>query len=90
MNRIETILQERGINKADFARMLGTSRQNVNSLLKNPTQSKLEEIAAALDVPVWQLFASPSEASGRDPGSASVTCPHCGKPLAVTVNVTVE
>ena len=61
MNRIEEILKEKGIKKAEFAELLNTSRQNVNSLLKNPTNSKLEEIATALNVPLWQLFASPEE-----------------------------
>ena len=64
MDRIETILKERGLTKSAFAELMGTSRQNVNSLLKNPTKEKLEAIAKALDVPVWQLFASPQEVEG--------------------------
>lgn len=67
MDRIEEILRERGLSKAAFAELLGTSRQNVNSLLKNPTRSKLEEIAKALDVPLWQLFVSPDELTGTNP-----------------------
>lgn len=61
MDRIEQILNERGLSKADFAALLGTSRQNVNALLKNPTRAKLEQIAATLKVPIWQLFISPEE-----------------------------
>ncbi len=61
MDRIESILKEKGLTKAAFADLMGTSRQNVNSLLKNPTREKLEAIARALGVPVWQLFASPEE-----------------------------
>lgn len=67
MDRIEEILRERGLSKAAFAELMGTSRQNVNSLLKNPTRSKLEEIAKALDVPLWQLFVSPDELTGTNP-----------------------
>lgn len=63
MDRIESILKEKGLTKAAFADLMGTSRQNVNSLLKNPTREKLEAIARALGVPVWQLFASPEEAA---------------------------
>lgn len=66
MDRIEDILNERGLSKAAFAEMMGTSRQNVNALLKNPTRAKLEEIAAALGVPVWQLFASPEEVVSQE------------------------
>lgn len=63
MDRIESILKEKGLTKAAFADLMGTSRQNVNSLLKNPTREKLESIAQALNVPLWQLFASPEEAT---------------------------
>ena len=61
MDRIEVVLKEKGYTKAAFAELMGTSRQNVNSLLKNPTREKLEAMASALGVPVWQLFASPEE-----------------------------
>ncbi len=61
MDRIESILKEKGLTKAAFADLMGTSRQNINSLLKNPTREKLEAIAQALNVPVWQLFASTEE-----------------------------
>lgn len=66
MDRIEEILKQRGLSNAAFAEMMGTSRQNVRSLLKNPTRAKLEEIARALDVPVWQLFASPEEVASQE------------------------
>lgn len=66
MDRIEDILNERGLSKAAFAEMMGTSRQNVNALLKNPTRAKLEEIAAVLNVPLWQLFASPEEVVSQE------------------------
>lgn len=66
MDRIESILKEKGLTKAAFADLMHTSRQNVNSLLRNPTREKLEEIAVALGVPVWQLFASPEEVASGD------------------------
>lgn len=66
MDRIEEILKQKGLSKAAFAELMGTSRQNVNALLKNPTRSKLMEIASALGVPVWQLFASPEEVVSQE------------------------
>lgn len=66
MDRIEEILNQRGLSKAAFAELMGTSRQNVNALLKNPTRAKLEEIASALGVPLWQLFASPEEVASQE------------------------
>lgn len=59
--RIEEILTEKGMSKTALAEKMNTSRQNINSLLKNPSAKKIEEFAAALDVPVWQLFAAPEE-----------------------------
>lgn len=63
MFRIEEILKERGLTKKAFGDLIGTSKQNVNALLKNPTLNKLETIANALEIPIWQLFASPNELS---------------------------
>lgn len=58
MFRIEEILKERGLTKKAFGDLIGTSKQNVNALLKNPTLNKLETIANALEIPIWQLFIS--------------------------------
>lgn len=61
MNRVEEILKEKGITKTEFASMMQTSKQNVNAMFKNPTNLKLKEIADVLNVPIWQLFISPSD-----------------------------
>lgn len=66
MDRIEEILNEQGLSKAAFAELMGTSRQNVNALLKNPTRAKLEDIATALHVPIWQLFVSKEEVMSQE------------------------
>lgn len=63
MFRIEEILKERGLTKKAFGDLIGTSKQNVNALLKNPTLNKLEAIANALEIPIWQLFVSTNELS---------------------------
>ena len=63
MFRIEEILKERGLTKKAFGDLIGTSKQNVNALLKNPTLNKLETIANALEIPIWQFFVSPNELS---------------------------
>lgn len=87
MYRIEEILKEKGITKVAFAELMKTSKQNVNSLVNgNPTKQKLEEMAAALNVPIWQLFSSPDEVKADlSVGSSPVlTCPVCGAPLHLT------
>ena len=37
----------------------------------------LEKIATALDVPMWQLFASPEDVKGEEDKN-TLTCPKCG------------
>lgn len=61
MNRIEEILNQKGIKKTQFAEMMNTTKQNVNAMFRNPTLSRLEDIADVLGVPVWQLLVSPEE-----------------------------
>ena len=47
------------------------------------TTTTLEKIATALDVPMWQLFASPSEVQKENDGGYK--CPNCGYPLKIKV-----
>ena len=48
------------------------------------TTSTLEKIATALDVPMWQLFASPAEVAKETKGE---TCPYCGQPIAIRTTI---
>ena len=72
MFRIEEILKERGLTKKTFGDLMGTSKQNVNALLKNPTLNKLETIANVLDIPLWQLFATSAEVNCDTDASAFI------------------
>lgn len=49
------------------------------------TTATLEKIATALNVPMWQLFASPEEVQPKKDGF-SLTCPHCGKSIKIKVD----
>ena len=40
---VEELLKEKGLSKAAFADMIGAKRQNINSLLKNPTLESIEK-----------------------------------------------
>ena len=72
MFRIEEILKERGLTKKAFGDLMGTSKQNVNALLNNPTLNKLETIANVLDIPLWQLFATSAEVNCDTDASAFI------------------
>lgn len=64
MNRIEDVIREHGYTVTSLAEKIGTSKQNLFAKLKSPSYPTLVEIATALDVPMWQLFASPEEIAG--------------------------
>ena len=48
------------------------------------TTATLEKIATALNVPMWQLFASPEEVAKQ---TDNETCPYCGQPIAVKTTI---
>ena len=76
MNRIESLIKEKGFNMTTFAERMGVSRQNLYAILKSPSYPSLEKIAETLNVPMWQLFATKEEVSQQDINT--ITCPKCG------------
>lgn len=84
MNRIKEILKTKGVTQQGLADMLGVTKISVaKTLTGNPTQQTLEKIATALDVPMWQLFASPGEVVKEITGGDR--CPHCGQPIKIKI-----
>lgn len=82
MNRIKEILKEKGITQQELADKLGVTRISiVKTLAGNPSQETLEKIANALNVPMWQLFASESDVNKN---KNTITCPNCGVKLKIT------
>ncbi len=84
--RIKELLKEKGLTQQELADMVGVSYQSMKQTLNAPsvTTSTLEKIATALNVPMWQLFASPEEVQPKKDG-LSLTCPHCGKEINIKV-----
>lgn len=67
---IKELLKQKGITSVELAGKIGVSKTMVSYWLsgKNfPTPDKLESIANALNVPLWQLFVSPDELTGTNP-----------------------
>ncbi len=83
--RIKELLKEKGLTQQELADILGVSYQSIKQTLNAPsvTTSTLEKIASALNVPMWQLFASQEEVQPKKDG-LSLTCPHCGKEIKIT------
>lgn len=83
MNRIKGILKEKGMTQQELADKLGVTRISIaKTLAGNPSQKTLGRIANALNVPMWQLFASPNEV--KQTGN-SLICPNCGTPLELKI-----
>lgn len=84
-HRIKEVIKEKGYTQQEFADLLGMSRVGLAQLVNGkPSYPTLEKIATALDVPMWQLFASPKEVQPKKE-SLSLTCPHCGKDINIKV-----
>lgn len=82
MNRIKEILKEQSMTLQQLADMLHISRQALSLQIKGSANiGTYERIASVLNVPIWQLFASPTEVQ-RDDGT--IECPHCHKRFKIT------
>jgi transcriptional regulator with XRE-family HTH domain len=77
-NRIKDVIKEKGYTMTGFAEVLGMTRENLSRIIKEPSSPTLEKLSNALNVPVWQFFASPDEVK-------SIVCPHCGKEIHIKV-----
>lgn len=84
--RIKELLKEKGLTQQELADMVGVSYQSIKQTLNasSVTTSTLEKIATALNVPMWQLFASPEEVRPKS-DALTLTCPHCGKDISIKV-----
>lgn len=85
--RIKEIMQEKGISSVVLAEKIGVSKVTVSNLINDKTMPSLktmEDVANALDIPMWQLFASPDEVGGN-----SFICPKCGAKLKLIEDVGV-
>lgn len=81
--RIKEILKEKSITLSQLADTMGVSRQALSRQVAGKLLvEKAEEIANALDVPIWQLFVSPNEVQKEN---NNIVCPHCGNPIKVTI-----
>ena len=78
--RIKEICKERNLTQKELAEKIGISAVGLaKALAGNTTIGTLDKIAAALGVSVAELFDAPAS------GAASITCPHCGKPITLHV-----
>ena len=81
--RIKEVIKEKGMTVQTLADKMGINRVGLsNHINGNPSVAVLEKISTALNVPIWQLFASPEEVQSA---SSSLVCPNCGTPLELKI-----
>lgn len=65
--RIREVIEEQGMTTKEVADKLGISLSALNQNISgNPSVKVLTRISEVLDVPIWQLFVSPSELKGEN------------------------
>lgn len=84
--RIKEVLKENGCTQQMLADKMNVSLSAVKQMVsaESLTTSTLEKIASALNVPMWQLFASPKEVQPKKDG-ISLPCPHCRKNIEIII-----
>jgi transcriptional regulator with XRE-family HTH domain len=81
--RIREVIEEQGITTKEVAKKLGISLSALNQHISgNPSVKVLAKISEALNVPMWQFFASEKDVIPQEDNT--VTCPNCGTRLKVT------
>lgn len=80
--RIKEVLKERKITVVSLAGSVGMAQPSMSNIVNGktmPSLETLEKIANAIGCPVTELFEQPKT------GTASLTCPHCGKNINIKV-----
>lgn len=85
MTRIKDILKEKNMSVNELADILGISRQALSKQIQGKMLVETaQKIATALGVPIWQLFASPSEITGN---GKIIRCPKCQHEFEVELRI---
>ena len=84
--RIKEILKENRCTQQMLADRMNVSLSAIKQMVsaESLTTATLEKIATALNVPMWQLFASPEEVNPKK-DALTLTCPHCGKDININI-----
>lgn len=92
MLRIKEILKQNGLTIQDLANILGISRQALGKQIQGKMLLETaERIATALNVPMWQLFASPEEVQANPESNGTrIICPHCKKAIPLEIGIRNE
>ena len=83
---IKGVIKAKGFTIQEVAEKIGVNRVTLTLTLQgNPTYKKMKEIADAIGCDVMDFFkdeANHQECLGKD---NTIPCPHCGKPIEVSL-----
>ena len=71
-NRIKIVIKEKGYTITGLAEKMGMARESLSRIIVNPSSPTLEKLSEALDVPVWQFFASREDIAGSASSSSDL------------------
>ena len=80
--RVKEICKINGMTLKQLADKMGVPPESLSRAISdkgNPTHSTMLQIAAALDVPITDLFDRPIP-----PPTGTITCPNCGTEIKLT------
>lgn len=79
--RIKEILKEKNMTVQELADKMNVSRQALSRQINGKLLVETaQNIADALDVPLWKLFKDDTEVIANEP---KITCPYCGHELSI-------
>ena len=84
--RIKEIMEVKGVTSVSVAEAVGIHKVSVSNIINgkiNPSAETLEKIAEALEVEMWELFASREEVVKQNKNT--IPCPYCGKDIDVSL-----
>lgn len=84
--RIKEVMKEKGMTSASLAEKVGIHKTSVSLIINgkmNPTLDTIEKMADALGVHFGDLYIS--NMSKTEDLRPNTVCPHCGKPIEVSL-----
>lgn len=80
--RIELVLERKGLQKKDIAEKMGKFKQAFNSLITDPKWSVIENVAEVIGITPEELLFSHDY---DKPTDGTFICPHCGKGVRINI-----
>lgn len=86
--RIKEICDEKGIKVNSLTETVGITLPALYNIVNGKMSPKMETLvkfSEALNVPLWQLFASPEEVRKETETAGNYVCPKCGAKLEIEI-----